>query len=255
MCLLVLAWQSHPRYRLIFAGNRDEFHQRPTSAAGWWRNPADVLAGKDLEAGGTWLGVSRAGRFGVVTNFRDPDVKKPNAPSRGGLVLDWLASNRPTEFLQKLQKHSDAYSGFNLLVGDRRELHYLTNKGESQNAIEPGVHGLSNHVLDTEWPKVRKAKQSLHGLLASETVEANTLLALLADRRQAPDEELPNTGVGIDLERFLSPAFIVGEQYGTRSSSVILVEHGGTVSFVERRFGSTGRVTDTQEFNFTLPDI
>ncbi len=250
MCLLVFAWNSHPRYRFVFAGNRDEFHTRPTAAADWWDDPPGMLAGKDLEAGGTWLGINREGRFAVVTNFRDPDVKKPNAPSRGKLILNWIKDSGTREYIDWLADNGGKYSGFSLIVADHEALHYLTNKGKSILALTPGVHGLSNHVLNTPWPKVTRTVNGLREILTEDVVEPDALMSLLGDRTQAPDESLPKTGISLDQERVLSAPFIVGNNYGTRSSTVVLMDRAGNVSFLERRYDSQGQTADTRQFQF-----
>src|SRR5262245_10572919 len=155
MCLLVLAWDMHPRYRLVFAGNRDEFHERPSAPLGWWTDSPRILAGRDLQAGGTWLGLSRQGRFGVVTNFRDLQRPLEGAPSRGALITRWLAGEAPLDgFLEELHESAARYAGFNLLLSDGESLVYASNRlPEFSRTLAPGIYGLSNHLLDTPWPK------------------------------------------------------------------------------------------------------
>ncbi|MFB4205123.1 hypothetical protein KBTX_02009 [wastewater metagenome] len=248
MCLIVAAAGHHPRYPLVVAANRDEFHERPAAPAAWWDDPP-VLAGRDLRAGGTWFAVDRRGRFAAVTNFRDPSTEA--APrSRGELPAAMLAHERLEAGLDALAGVAGQYGGFNLLAGDAHGgglVHLCNRTGESQR-LGPGLYGLSNHTLDTPWPKVRRARDGLAELLAADAVDAGVLLELLHDRRGVPDDALPDTGVPLEWERLLAPAFIVSERYGTRASSVYIVADDGTATFVERRFDPAGRPTgETRE--------
>ena len=241
MCLLVFAWQSHPRYPLVLAGNRDEFHARPAAAAAWWPSPAGVLAGRDLQAGGTWLGIHRDGRFAVVTNYREAAADTTGRRSRGELVVDYLASRHtPAHWVEALAERQQDYGGYNLLVGDRRDAHYLTNRGDDIIGLRPGVYGLSNHRLDTPWPKVQKARDRLRDEIDQRDLAAEPLFRILADRSPAPDDELPDTGVPPEWERLLSATFIVSPNYGTRVSSVLLVAADGRTEFEERSYGADG---------------
>lgn len=245
MCLIVLAYGSHPDYRLVLAANRDEFHRRPTAPAGVWAEEPDLLAGRDLEAGGTWLGVTKGGRFAAVTNYRDPRSTRARALSRGCLPLRFLRSElSPVAFSETLRPTGDRYNGFSLLAGNARELAYFSNVERRPRALPPGIYGLSNRLLDTAWPKVDKAKSRLRALLA-DNVEPEALLALLGDRSVAPDDALPDTGVGLERERQLSPIFIRTPDYGTRSSTVLLIRRDGHVRFVERSFDSRGEPLTT----------
>src|SRR5262245_57151232 len=196
MCLLLVAWKTHPRYRLILAANRDEFHDRPTAPLGWWQDDPRVLAGRDLKAQGTWLGVARSGRFGVLTNFRDLQAPIEGAPTRGGLVTRFLTgATSPKEFLDDLRGAAPRYSGFNLLVGGPRALYYFSNRGDSApRALPTGVYGLSNHLLDTPWPKVTRTRERFTELLTQSDVRPEDLFAMLNDREPAAENELPNTG-------------------------------------------------------------
>ena len=241
MCLLVFAWRVHPDYPLVLAGNRDEFHARPAAPAGWWTEPDGVLAGRDLEAGGTWLGVHREGRFAVVTNFREAPEKTSGLRSRGELVVDFLAhGHSPEGWVAGLSRRRDEYGGFNLLAGDLGGLHYLTNRGPDALELPPGIYGLSNHRLDTPWPKVRRAKTRLADAIGGGRLAWATLFGILADRTPAPDDELPQTGVPLAWERLLSAAFIVSPEYGTRVSTVLIVDARGRIDFAERRFDAEG---------------
>jgi uncharacterized protein with NRDE domain len=233
MCLIVLAWQAHPEYPLVLAANRDEFHHRPARPARFWEEAPELLAGRDLSAGGTWLGVTRHGRFAALTNFREPGAAA-GVRSRGLLVSAFLQGDMtPLAYAQEVADQAAHYSGFNLLVGDAGTLVAVGNRGTPPTLLEPGVHGLSNHLLDTPWPKVQRSRAALAALLPSPRRE--NLLALLADDRPAPDDALPDTGIGLPMERALSPVFIRAPGYGTRASSVLLLGRE-RIGFAEQVF-------------------
>lgn len=239
MCLAVVALDAHPDYALVVAANRDEWHARPATAAAWWEN--GMLAGRDLEAGGTWLGVTRAGRFAFVTNVRNPALHDPAAPSRGALVPAVLAdAQRPSAALQRIRDAGTRHNGFNLVAGETGEVAWTSNRGEGVRVLERGVHGLSNGLLDDPWPKVRRTMAALARWCASGERSFAPLFAALADRTIAADAELPSTGVALDWERRLSAAFIVGERYGTRCSTVLAIGRDGAASFVEVSFDADG---------------
>jgi uncharacterized protein with NRDE domain len=252
MCLLVVAWRSHPRYRLVVAGNRDEFHERPSAALGWWSNAPDVLGGRDLRAGGTWLAFARSGRYGLVTNFRDANGASPGAPSRGELVPAFLRDTRSAAgFLSGLRPGLRAYAGFNLLLGDARGLHYCCSVGdESPRELPPGIYGLSNHRLDEPWPKLVRTRERFTAVLARPDPTPAELFELLADPTAAPLESPPDRGLPPDLERALSAPFVRHAQYGTRCSTVVLVEHGGRTAVLERRFDPAGVQTGATRIEF-----
>ncbi len=252
MCLILLAVDAHPKYRLILAANRDEYFSRPTAPAAFWDDAPSLLAGRDLKGGGTWLGMTRTGRIAAITNYRDPRREKQDAPSRGYLVSGFLTSAMSTEeYLEFLKREASAYNGFSLIFGEPGRLRFFSNRGEGPLSLEAGIHGLSNHLLDTPWPKVSRGREALARVVAKgETVQPDELFAILGDRTVAPDELLPNTGVGIELERFLSPLFTATPLYGTRSSTVILVDREDRVTFSERTFngGQEFVKSVTQEF-------
>jgi len=253
MCLLVFAWRVHPELPLVFAGNRDEFHDRPAEAAHWWREPEGMLGGKDLKAGGSWLGIHRNGRFAVVTNYREPAVDTGGMRSRGDLVLDSLASQAPlVEWTDGLATRRDDYGGFNLIVGDGERLHYLTNRGDDRLDLAPGIYGLSNRRLNTPWPKVTTVRDGLSGLIDTQQVDSGSLFDLLADRTPVPDDKLPRTGVPLEWERALSAVFIAGPRYGTRACTVVLIREDGRASFWERRFEPEGDCTGEEQFELTI---
>lgn len=203
----------------------------------FWQDAPHVLAGRDLEKGGTWLGVTRKGRFAAVTNYRDASKPKRNGLSRGHLVSEYLrGDSSPLSYLNELSMNADRYDGFNLLVGDTEALFYFSNCEYSIRALQPGVYGLSNHLLDTAWPKVARGKEKLKAHLNDDAIDPHELLDLLHDRHRSDDWELPNTGVSLDWERVLSPIFIASEDYGTRSSTILLIGNGTGISMTEKGY-------------------
>lgn len=254
MCLLVLAWQAHPRYRLVVAANRDEFHARPSAALAKWPPPGDMLAGRDLQAGGTWLGLDRRRRFGVVTNFRELQPPKPGAPSRGELIPRYLsAAADAAEYFAALADEAGRYSGFNLLLADEQALWYGSNRATSfARPLPPGVYGLSNELLDTPWEKLTRVRAGFEAWLRG-TAGADALFALLADRTPAPDAGGADTG-GLPAEwaRALSAPFVLHPRYGTRCSSVLLLEPAGALSLGERRFDAAGALSGQTHIELQL---
>lgn len=238
MCLILFSFNTQPGFRLILAANRDEFYVRPTRPLSAWTDVPEVYGGRDLKEGGTWLGISRRGRLAALTNYRNPAHQLPQAPSRGLLINRFLTGDAPpADYLEQLQKTAHRYNGFNLLAGDQTGLWYFSNRSNEIVELQPGYYGLSNHLIDTEWPKVSQGKKRLQDLLnRSGGWDAEDLFALLADRAVAPDRELPDTGVGLEWERVLSPLFITSPNYGTRSSTVLLIETSGEVTLLERSF-------------------
>jgi len=257
MCLLMIAWQAHPQYRLIVAANRDEYHERPAAPLAKWPPPSELIAGRDLGAGGTWLGIDRERRFGVVTNFRELQQPEPAAPSRGALIPSYLdagGGSSPTRagaFLATLEPHAGRYSGFNLLLTDRDSLWYGTNRSTPfARRLESGVYGLSNELLDTPWPKLQRVRRGFESWLrGSEPPSATALFALLADRTPA-QEGVPGETGGLppDWARVLSAPFVLHPRYGTRCSTVVLLEPEGRLYIAERRFDSAGQPTGESEF-------
>lgn len=248
MCLIVFSFDAHADCSLILAANRDEFYARPTAPAAFWQDASEILAGRDLAAGGTWLGVTSSGRFAAVTNYREP-LAPAGVKSRGQLTTEFLNGNEsPENYLQKIKLEKDDYSGFNLIVGDfaaeRRELFYYSNRAAQIVELTAGIYGLSNHLLDTNWHKVESSKAKLaNAVQKTGAISSTDLLQILADRRVAADEKLPETGVGIERERVLSAAFIETNNYGTRSSTVLMIKRNGQVDFHEKTFiGATGDV-------------
>ena len=253
MCLIVFANNLLEEYKLIFAANRDEFYNRPSEQADFWKDHPDLLAGKDLQAGGTWLGITRGGRFAAITNFRDLKNHRNDAPSRGNLTLDFLLNDvTPEEYYNGLKSELNSYNGFNLILGNIDELYYFSNKTEGLKQLAPGIHGISNAILDTPWPKVEKSKRHLQNLITNEDIHPWEVLNILDDTSPAKDEELPDTGVGLELERTLSSIFIKSEKYGTRSSTIVTVDKHNSVRFVEKTyFANSGRFSN-KDFNFII---
>jgi uncharacterized protein with NRDE domain len=251
MCLILFGWRAHPRYRLVLAANRDEFHERPTEAADFWPSQPDWLGGRDLQAGGTWLGVTRSGRFAAVTNYREPLAPQtPLERSRGDLVTDFLAGRRaPLLHARSLLAGASSYRGFNLLLGDPDSLVYVSNRHDRVSEVEEGIHGLSNHLLDTDWPKVHSGRERLGALLRDERVEASALIELLTEREQVPGAMPLDQGDGAIRRHLMNHFFIVSPVYGTRSSTVLLIRNDGRAEFVERRFAPDGSETGTSQFN------
>lgn len=241
MCLLVCAYQAHPNFELIVAANRDEFYNRPTASANFWLEAPHLLAGRDLSAGGTWLGVTRNRRFAALTNIRDRTMIREGM-SRGMLVRDFLVNPLgASEYLKQVHASADQYSGFNLLVLDQTGLFSYNNKTYEQQMLSPGIYGLSNATLNVAWPKVEQAKHVMKSLLSTTNINPehpNAFFSLLADTMQASNETLPDTGIGLTLEQELSPAFISLPHYGTRCSTVLFVHRNGSVWFWERSFNT-----------------
>lgn len=244
MCLIVFAWRAHPDYPLVIAANRDEFYSRRTRPAAWWGQSVSLLAGQDEEAGGTWLGITRRGRFATLTNVRAPSERNPHAPSRGALVLAALQSGeRGGRWISGHLARTAAFNGFNLLVGNvladsegEGSLAYYSNRlGAPPRVLEPGVYGLSNAFLDTPWPKVTRAVGRFACSIA-DRVRVDKLLKLMSDRQPAKDSDLPSTGVPLDWERALSAIEIRANGYGTRASTVLTVRADGLTTFFERTF-------------------
>lgn len=252
MCLLVLAWNAHPRYRLVVAANRDEYHDRPAAPLGRWPSPADIVAGRDLRGGGTWLGIDRRRRFGVVTNFRDLVRAPPRAPTRGALIPGYLGGMAgPGDYLTALESEAAGYGGFNLLLADGDSLWYASNRtAPFARALSPGIHGLSNELLDTPWPKLRRVRRGFEDWAReSLSAEGGELFALLADRTPATEDEvLPSSGLSPAWERTLSSPFVRHESYGTRCSTIVAIEPAGGCYVAERRFDSSGTCTGETEY-------
>lgn len=262
MCLLAFSLDNHPRYRFVLAGNRDEFHARPTAEAHWWEDAPTVFGGRDLEAGGAWLGLRTDGRFAVLTNFRDVDLKQPDAPSRGELVREFLATDmRVSDMHEWLRSDGSGYAGFNIIYGHLASaqestvsLWYFSNAAGDRlvHPIEPGIHGLSNHLLNTPWPKVRRTVSRMEEMVYRDTVDHPELLAMLDDPQPAEDGELPDTGIPLEWEKRLSAPKIISDRYGTRASTTLLVDRHGVASLHERSFNAEGEIQGETGARFEL---
>ncbi|OMH38999.1 NRDE family protein [Motiliproteus sp. MSK22-1] len=260
MCLILIAYHVHPDYPLIVAANRDEFYHRPTKPAHIWPDSSQVLAGLDMQQGGTWLGVTRMGRFAAVTNVRNGFAEKnPQHLSRGLLTRNFLTQEcSPSDYIKQLT--ADRYAGFNLLLADANSLHYFTNQAtadpgkirqvvsepnstiidQTRSQLQPGIYGLSNAALDTSWPKLERAKARLANICTQTTPSQEQLFCLLQDRYVAADDQLPDTGISIEWERKLAPGFIQSSDYGTRASTLVMIHRSGIIEFIEQNFDNQG---------------
>jgi len=251
MCLIVFAWRPAHKLALVVAANRDEFYARATLPLAAWADAPWIVAGRDLQAGGSWLGVTQSGRFAALTNIREKNRGQPGKRSRGELVAGFLrGQHSPADYLAEVARHLDDYAGFNLLVGDLHELHYLNARQGQPQKLKAGIYGLSNAALNTPWPKLERCRAALGKALEQDEVPTEALFSLLADRQQAADKELPDTGLTLDFERLLSSPFIASRSYGTRASTVLLRRIDGSMWLGERRFGEGGGYLG--ENSFTL---
>jgi len=242
MCLVAVAWKVHPRWRLLMAGNRDEFHGRPTAALAVWPEPAGIHAGRDLQSGGTWVGIEARGRVAVVTNVRDPLAQTVSGPSRGALPVGFLQGQADAaRHARELMASAGDYSPFNLLTADADSCEYIGNHPALEHrSIAPGIHGMSNGGFDVLWPKTQRLCEAMRKWSETAATDPQALWHALADEHRAEDARLPDTGVGLELERKLSPAFIRDPVYGTRASTIIAIDYEGRGYISERRFGPSG---------------
>lgn len=253
MCLIFFSLQHHPNYKLILAGNRDEFYNRQTGSADFWKDNPQILGGRDLEANGTWLAMTKSGRIGFITNYRDPKNIKVSAPSRGKLVSDYLESNlSPQAYLEQIEKRATDYNGFNLIVGNADAFWYLSNYQRGIQQILPGFYGLSNHVLETPWPKIVYGKERLKPILMQAEIHPDQLMDRLYDSTQALEDKLPDTGLGLAREQALSSMFIKTPGYGSRCSTVLLIDRNNNVVFTERTYDLATFNYSTKAFQFTI---
>ena len=237
MCLILFAYDYHPQYKLVVAQNRDEFYNRPTAPAAFWPDNPSILAGRDQQEGGTWMGLTRTGRFATLTNYRDPLHNHPNAPSRGHLVQQYLEADlAPERYLEILHSRDIEYNGFNLLAGTFDSLYYFSNREKLIRQVEQGIHGLSNSLIDVPWPKVTRGITVLTDCLQNYEVEPQQLFAIMTDKEQPDDRELPQTGVSLAWERLLAPVYVESPDYGTKSTTILLIDRDNYVQFWERSF-------------------
>lgn len=253
MCLIFISLNEHPDYKLLVAGNRDEYYARPTQPADYWPEKPRILAGRDLAAGGTWLGVTTTGRISMLTNYRDPSHVDPKAPSRGALVTDYLESALDAEsYLQSINGSGIRYNGFNLLAGTADDLCYYSNYQRQVQRLLPGLYGISNRLLDTPWPKVVKGKRKIAPAFARQTVVPEEVFDLLYDDLTAPVEQLPDTGLSVAREQALSSMFIKTGDYGSRCSTLVAVDRDDNWLFAERTYSPADFSCQDRLYRFSL---
>jgi uncharacterized protein with NRDE domain len=251
MCLILFSFNEHPDYTLILAANRDEFFNRPAKPLEFWEDEPSVLAGKDLTGGGAWLGVTRSIRFAAITNFRDSYELKNDAPTRGSLVRNFLCSQlSPEEYIKQIQNIGHNYNGFNLLVGVKDKIWYYSNHSSMILNVPKGFHGLSNHLLNTPWPKITTGKIKLNPIFSQPNIDIEAVFQVLGDSSNPPPDNLPDTGVGPKWERILAPLFIHSAFYGTRCSSLLTIKRTGEVMFIERTFSSEKQMLVQKKITF-----
>lgn len=253
MCLIFLSLNNHPNYKLIVAANRDEFYARKTAPAHFWEDNPNILGGRDLEASGTWMAMNKNGKISLVTNYRDPANINPHAPSRGQLVSDFLINNDSLEeYLKKVHANGSEYNGFNLLTGNPDELYYLSNYKSGIQKLESGIYGLSNHLLDTPWPKVKRGKEKFGRAVSKSVIDPEVFFEFLYDEQRADDPLLPDTGIGLERERALSSMFIKSDGYGTRCSTIVLIDRKNNVLYSERTYNVATFEHNTLSFQFQI---
>jgi len=261
MCILFFAIKQHPKFQVIICANRDEFHQRPTQSMHWWPKnnllagdlstsnllTTNVLAGKDLLAGGTWLGLNKKGRFSALTNFRQPDLIDNNKQSRGELVLQALA-HQDEEMTKKLARSSNDYNGFNLVFGQLNKLTCFDSISQRKQVLSSGVHSLCNGALDDIWPKMALGQAKLSDAITDHPLDIEQLFKLMKNTQQAQSEHLPKTGLPLNWEQLLSSIFIISPEYGTRTTNIITLDNEGKISVYDRRYNNQGDVVKEQSF-------
>lgn len=247
MCTILFSWKTEADYKLVLLANRDEFHERGTKTSHWWEDHPDVLGGRDLKAGGTWMGINRNGRFAAITNYRRFPLESYET-SRGDLVKNYLiGKDKPHNYMDFLSDKGHLYDGFNLIFGNADSLLYFSNRGP-EKILDPDLYGLSNHLLDSPWPKVERGKVKLAETLKQGKLDKESMFSILADDSRAQDEHLPDTGIGLEKERMLSSIFIKSPNYGTRLSSYLTIDRENNVAFHERSF----LPQDEKEFRFKI---
>ena len=256
MCLIIVSYKVHPEYPLLIAANRDESYQRPTRQAEYWQIEPSILAGQDLEKGGSWLGMNKYGRIAAVTNYRSGAKLKVSNTSRGLLVSEYLKHKKPSRsYLDSCLANLADFDAFNLLLGDVNGLYFLNSREKTYTQLQAGFYGISNGDFDSNWPKVERAKQQIHELLKADQLDSHeAILTTLTDKYLPDDESLPDTGVGIEWERALAPIFITTKDYGTLSSSVVSVNKNDKVRFTERSYDRLGDIQNTRQFEFMIEE-
>lgn len=252
MCLVLLAWQPDTKHQLVMAANRDEFFARPAVPIDWWDDQPNIIGGRDLEAGGTWLALGRHGRFAVVTNFRDPKPA-PAKRSRGDLIPTWLSGDYDAdEFRRFMEANETEFAGFNLLYGDQSALFYFSNRSTKNGRVAPGYYALSNAALDADWPKMVNGRAFIKSAVLENRLHPNDLAEYLRDRSPAPDRLLPQPFLPLEQRRLLSAPFIMGETYGTRCSTIVTIDDAGEATIVEQQFAPLGKPTDIKTLSFKI---
>jgi uncharacterized protein with NRDE domain len=255
MCLILFSFKTHPRYKLVLAANRDEFFERPTLLADFWESDSNILGGIDIISGGTWLGVSKTGRFAAITNYRNPLAQVTQPISRGKITRQFLQSELETEdFLAEISRGKDHYNGFNVLLSDTafETLHYYSNITNDPANVSQGMHGLSNALLDTSWPKVNHGISMLSQMIDESNFQLEDIISIMTDKNIAPEDSLPKTGISLELERKLSPVFISMKGYGTRCSTVIRVDFDNNLEFLEVSYDEAAHPTSSKRYNIRL---
>ena len=252
MCLIVFAYRHHPQYQVILAGNRDEFYGREAQQAHFWDTEPVMLAGKDLRAGGTWLGISQRGEFGAITNYRDLKNPREGERSRGEIIPDYLTGNEsPDQKMTRLKNQIHHYAGFNFLAGNADQIFYLNNISGDVQSVSRGIHGISNAFLDTPWPKVKAAKSAFEDAIIPAVIDHEAVFKLLQNSDPFPQEKLPDTGLSQEMEKAVSPIFIKTEDYGTRCSTLLTINYDGQIQFTEKTYHFNGDSSETvKDFSF-----
>lgn len=249
MCLIFVAFNQHPDYPLIIAANRDEYFNRPTLPLGFWEENPNILAGKDLQAGGTWMGVTQSGYFALLTNYRDPSNIISGAPSRGKLVSDYLLGQfNPASYLQALFSSSSKYNGYNIILGTLDDPWYFSNQENNIVRLGSGIYGLSNAFLDTKWPKTEIGKEDFKHIIKQDDISIEDLFEMMNNKTLADDNELPETGIGYEIEKQLSSMFIEMDGYGTRNTTLLLKHKSGKIEMIERTYLSENDITFDNRF-------
>jgi uncharacterized protein with NRDE domain len=254
VCLIVFAYKHHPDYKLIFVANRDEFYERPAAPAAFWKEEPSLLAGKDLKEGGTWCGITKTGRLAAITNYRDMKSIKKDAVSRGKIVTDFLSGTSSPELYSKALKDSaDQYNGYSLIFGNKSGLYFFSNRKKELVEIKAGIHGLSNHLLNTPWYNVERSKTLFNKAIEKGNNNlTGELFEMLSDDTPSSDDNLPDTGLDPKLERVISPIFTRTEVYGTRSSTLILIDNNDNVNFIEKSLNSSSKEWKISSYDFQI---
>jgi uncharacterized protein with NRDE domain len=255
MCLALIAYKTHPIYDLIVVLTRDEYHDRPTSPAQFWKDASQLLAGRDERGGGTWFGVTKNSRIALLTNFRDPTSFHPDRKSRGHLTTDFLLNNHTAQnYLHRVHSEADIYNGFNLVIGEKDSLHYYSNRAGQARCLESGIYGVSNHLLNTPWPKLVTAQKALTPYFSGKVAwDYDALFNIMIDQGNFPTEQLPNTGISSEMERLLAPIFIKNPDYGTRNTTIYCRRLNGDATFIEQSYLPDGHIQSRQEFQILQP--